>query len=517
MLKSERIIIAIVLLILAACLPISDFYIANLYEAPPLSKIQSYFVTILSIELLLLLLMRLVFFKIASWRLAVAIFIGSFAFFSYYHFEPLIGHFRGRPTLHQGFVVAYVITTCLLIIGLAILVNRLQVLWACLLMSLLFLLTNAIRATSYQPSHSEIISSQAVGTKTISNKQILPNVYWIILDSYPNQIELKRFFAFDNFSFLAQLRQYGFQIMPNSMSNHISSIYSVTTTLSMNYLISDKSTKEQAQDLRHLRHILRGGSEVVQRFRDMGYQYIHFSNGYDSMTLCDSQPDKCVSGNTGLDEYDSAFFKRTPMIDYLILKDRGSVNDGSSAFNWGGVDELHRSLNQILNTKNPYFVYAHIDSPHPPIRFKADCKRFPFVPDLQTWNVEQKSAFVEQLQCENSRTLGFVADLLRQDPQAIIILQGDHGTAFSKQQSTSPEKWTREQFLERFSVLNAMRMPRACIDQLPADLSLVNTFNVVFACLAGKSVSQLPNRHFISMYDDQPGFGNIIEYLPNSR
>ena len=80
-----------------------------------------------------------------------------------------------------------------------------------------------------------------------------------------------------------------------------------------------------------------------------------------------------------------------------------------------------------------------------------------------------------------------------------------------------PDQWTHKQFLERFSVLNAMRLPPGCLEGVSRDLSLVNTFVIVLSCVEDKPLRKVEDRYFISAYDNGPAHGWIVEYDSSAK
>ena len=64
------------------------------------------------------------------------------------------------------------------------------------------------------------------------------------------------------------------------------------------------------------------------------------------------------------------------------------------------------------------------------------------------------------LQCVNRQVQALVAEILRIDPGALIVLQGDHGTAFGMDWSLPIESWPAQAVDERTSFLIWFAGPR---------------------------------------------------------
>ena len=102
-----------------------------------------------------------------------------------------------------------------------------------------------------------------------------------------------------------------------------------------------------------------------------------------------------------------------------------------------------------------------------------------------------------------------VSALVRQDPEAIIIIQSDHGphVGLGRKGGGSGDvtKWiptTPEEARNKFGILSAIRLPEPCRSYLDDERSAVNTFAVVFACLDGSEPKLLPHASYF-FYDRQ--------------
>ena len=104
--------------------------------------------------------------------------------------------------------------------------------------------------------------------------------------------------------------------------------------------------------------------------------------------------------------------------------------------------------------------------------------------------------------------------IVQSDAEALIILQSDHGTAFRGQFKKAPTEWSGADLHERFGVLNAMRLPKQCRAAEADDITLVDTFPLVFSCLTGSRFERHLPRFFVTPYDDTADFGRAVEYPP---
>ncbi len=324
---------------------------------------------------------------------------------------------------------------------------------------------------------------------------------------------LRESFGFDNSDFLDSLKSLRFKVVERGLSNFPVTMNSVSSTLNMDYTVRSDGGVLHPFPATELYSIVKGKSRTVSSLEELGYNYVHFENGYDYLTKCAETERRCIRGNKNLDEQDVAILSNTPLID-LIAGFEGNA-DGATPFHIGGVADLTAKLPAIQEEPAPFFVYAHVIAPHPPIRFRADCSMRRAQPDLVAWNPKAKPDFIDQLKCVNAQALTLLRKIAQTDSDAIIIVQSDHGTAFSGQFKKKASEWSDSDLWERFGVLNAMRLPPSCRNDITMDQTLVDTFPLVLACLTGREFKPRPGRIFVTPYDDNPEYGKAIEYSPD--
>ena len=485
--------------------PFFDFYSANVNERVELYRLFNVWWMVVVTLVIAIALIRVMLPKTKIWKLATILLIALWLFNSYYLIKP---HITLQQEAHylSKYYMAAIVVICL--------VGYLLVRYKAVLLFMLFAAIGSIISSAWSisvnittTSELKVTTSSALDLKLVAK----PNIYWIILDSYPGKSVLQDFFTYNNDEFYQLLEDKGFNVAYDTLATHPSSIYSVATTLSMSHILDETTSLEKGRDLGSLRTIIKGKNPLVKSLKAQGYTYVHFANGYDFMTLCGPDMDRCVEGNKGFDEVSLALLQRTPVIDYLLLDTSVTEVPEGDAFDWGGVNELNLMLDDIMDTPSPHFAYAHIISPHPPMRFDANCDRRAFFPDLKTWNFEMKDDFIEQLKCVNTRIEETMERIIDRDENAVIIIQSDHGAAFQKQFVTAPEDWTESQFFERFSVLDAIRMPQGCDEHLDGRLNLINTFPRVLNCLSKQKIQLLEDQNFISLYDNHQDFGKVFK------
>lgn len=314
-----------------------------------------------------------------------------------------------------------------------------------------------------------------------------PNIYWIVADGYVGPEVITDDYGYENENeFLDSLVDEGFEVSRAAVAAYPMTHLSMASTLAMEYVVE---ADDKISDPLPFYQAVQGDNALVDTLKSWGYEFAIYSGGFYGATQCGGREDVCLRG-ASLDPADRALLAMTPI---------ASLIEGPR------TAETHAELSNPLSvlasldehpTNKPRFVLAHLLDPHPPFyRGGDDCH----VRDV-AFNVgspwEPDEDYVEAVGCLNRLLQSMVEKLIESDPEAVIVLQGDHGPnlgiAFEHGHDVST--WTPRQVRVRFSVLSAMRLPDGCA--VPSEMSLVNTFKVVLGCLSGEPVPLLPTRTF---------------------
>jgi hypothetical protein len=335
-----------------------------------------------------------------------------------------------------------------------------------------------------------------------------PDVYFFLLDGYGRADELRRLAGHDQGPFLRGLRERGFDVADDALASYPMTLASVTTTLSLDYTLPVGS--RPGRDVPYRR--LEGDNVAAASFRRLGYDFVHATD-YDKYR-CEGYEDVCIdparrAGVVGTTE--RAFLEATPLAPALPASLRYVGRRVSVLTPDGIVREVDERRD-----KGPVFVYAHLMTPHPPYRYDEACRvRSAFDGDLDQWGEPDGEAgrlLRSTLRCTNDTLLRAVDLIARRDPEALIFIEGDHGTAFGLDFKRPLTSWPDADLRQRYAILSAARLPRRCAERAAPRVP-VNTFRLALACVTGERVAALPERHFALGYED----GDRVGPLPVAR
>lgn len=328
----------------------------------------------------------------------------------------------------------------------------------------------------------------------------LPDIYYIIPDTYTRGDALQEAFGYDNSIFLSGLEQRGFFVASCSQSNYPSTELSLTSSLNMDYLSELDpgfgSSNVAGSDLVVYLH----NNAVRQTLEDFGYRYIAFESGYPPTEFRDA--DTYLSPQTdiqnmqflgGLTAFESILFRTTAL--NFFYETRFFPGEWKNTL-FDNAYLLHRNrilyaldvLPDVATIPEPKFVFVHILAPHNPFVFGPNGevlqRRTPFTLNADgdaATPEDYISGFNDQISYLNDRILGIVDEILANAANPVIILiQGDHGSPRTPEWNTA--------------ILNAYYFPAGDGRDLYPSISPVNSFRVVFNAYFGGDLEILEDR-----------------------
>lgn len=329
----------------------------------------------------------------------------------------------------------------------------------------------------------------------------LPDVYYIIPDSYPHAENLKKYYNFDNSTFINELKALDFQVFDSARSNYPYTHFSISSSLNMeyiNYFEDSISIEKRNEDLPFLKvhH-----NKVADHFQSKGYQYVLFQSGYKEF-------------NNG--EYANIYISNGSRMNYFYesLLELSVIGCLNIRFHDQDIYTItthaFQQLPKVPEIHGNKFVFFHCLPPHPPHVFDVNGAYVRSTAMVEN-RYSQKKEYIDQVKFVNTRLLHFVKDLLQKSKKPpIIIIQGDHGTCTSEKSET---KWqpipSNELLKERYGILNAIYIPKEYAISFPTDHTPVNTFRYVINELFKDTLPILPNISYISKYRTPFNFKEI--------
>ncbi|MFT6716309.1 MAG: hypothetical protein ACJA0Q_000945 [Saprospiraceae bacterium] len=323
----------------------------------------------------------------------------------------------------------------------------------------------------------------------------LPDVYYIVADSYPNQENLSEFYNFDNSSFLQALRNIGFQVQDHAKSNYPYTYFSLASSLNMEYInyFEDSVRFGKHGDDFPFTKIYK--NKVATHFKSKGYRYVFYKSAYAQLNN-QSEVDLYIDNSLTINQFHSALLELSvfSVFNTHLLQHSKVYNICVKAF---------ENLSESSRIEGSKFVFFHCLPPHPPLVFSADGSYNKSSKDVKN-RYQLKNEYVAQVSYVNTAVLLAVQNILSTSKQKpIIIIQGDHGTC-SEEEFEDELKWsdvpTKTLLRERYGVLNAVYSPEDHRVNFKKDHTPVNSFKLVFNSLFDEKMVLDSNVYYFSKY-----------------
>lgn len=334
-------------------------------------------------------------------------------------------------------------------------------------------------------------SVQAAPVQEVSpiSSDDLPDIYYIILDSYTRSDLMQKAYGYDNSAFLSKLEEMGFYVASCSQSNFMRTDLSLASTLNMDYVQNLSDTfKPETYNRTKLFELLKYNA-VRKTLEAAGYRTIAFETGFHWSEWDDADvfmgPSPISSDLTSFEE----LLLKTTMLRVLV--DTGMINAEEISGNHyrERTSFALDSLPELVKYPGPIFAFVHIISPHPPFVFGPDGE--PTNPN-DFLNSDQKIpaksyalGYTNQVTYLNTRLEKILETLIKgSDRPPVILLQGDHGP------------WMQPDN-KRFWILNAYYLPGHNKELYPS-ISPVNSFRIVLNDYLGTSYDLLADKSYFS-------------------
>ena len=339
---------------------------------------------------------------------------------------------------------------------------------------------------SLRPVSGGSANSRAFVSAQVRTDRPLPDIYYLILDSYSRDDMLKKYYELDNTLFLDQIEQMGFYVARCAQSNYAQSELSMASSLNYDYL---ENLGEQFQPENRRRT---GLAQLIQHsavrslLDSLGYTIVATDTGYDATRLSDADIYLAPRVSAEINDFEEAYIRTTAARLFT---------EGVTILNlppdWERRDQAHRErilfqleqLRQIPAIPGPKFVFAHIIAPHWPYIFGPNGEPVHEHPN-------SKTGYRNQVIFINQQILPILENILaKSEIPPIIIIQGDHGAV-----QVDPKR--------RMSILNAYDLPDGGNALLYEGISPVNTFRLIFNYYFGLQIPLLEDVSYYSSYEE---------------
>lgn len=283
------------------------------------------------------------------------------------------------------------------------------------------------------------------------------NVYYMIFDEYGGSENLQHFYGEDNEGFLKALEERGFSV--SRTSKNTESPWTVTlipNMLNLDYVTSDEvpinSRLEWLED-----------PALYRMFRENGYQVnLVNHNGFLNETGCNVLTRDQSEETISVYLYENSIFCLIPKLKWVI--EEQVLHRGEDGYLRALEDTREAMVNCFRAADGPTLTVCYMIAPHAPFLFDVWGKAT--APE-DYYNWEKPELYLAKLAYANQAILEAVDNIQKNDPNAVILLQADHGARIPGhlvEQFGEPWFDTTVEIPYMESVLNCVYLPEGAVD-----------------------------------------------------
>ena len=348
-----------------------------------------------------------------------------------------------------------------------------------------------------------------------SSAAILPDIYYIVPDSFGSAKAFSEYLDYDNSEFIGYLENKGFYVADESSANYAWTELSLTSSLNLDYLdILPEYLGEETSDTLPL-EVMADRNRLFEFLKSRGYLINVFADEYE-LTDIGSAENYITPQGWVVDAFQNLFLNTTPIPAALRLLSLTPAYD----FHREHALFMFDRLSEFESGSRPQFILAHFMVPHPPFVFGPNGERVGedqsiyFDGGLVLITGETRADYIKgyvgQTEYVSDRLEQVVdAILTDRDRPVIIVIQGDHGPASLMHPLSLEDTDVRE----RMPILNAYYFSDGDYSGLYEDISPVNTFRLILNQYLGTELALLPDKHYFTILNQPYRFIDITDKL----
>jgi hypothetical protein len=340
-------------------------------------------------------------------------------------------------------------------------------------------------------------------------RENLPDIYYIVPDSYGSPDVFKKYYNFDNSKFINFLTEQGFHVPANHTSNYPITFLSVSSTLNMEYL-DYLSVYKNYSDISLVTPLF-NDNNVLKFLKSNNYSYYQMGSWWQITSFNPQADANFVYNNRVLTRkklFNQAVIRSTVLQPVATFITKGLIlnfiNDGRNFTNY-----QFEQLPKTTELPGPKFVFTHIIAPHTPYVFGKDCE---FV-IKNTYDTEHEvENYINQVECINSKLEESIKKILANSKKPpIIIIQSDEGPTFLRFRLPEENKWgdaDDDLLKQKMPVFAAYYLPGVNKAEFASFSSSVNIFRFVFNKYFNTNFEMLEDKNYIF-----PGVNDVYNFI----
>jgi len=334
------------------------------------------------------------------------------------------------------------------------------------------------------------------------------NAYLIISDGHASSKVLLDEYSYDSSEFENTLKAANFRLL-NSHANYLMTYLAVQALFAVNYpvkegvgLYSDRRSFYPSS----LR--AKEPPQLISYLKAIDYDVWLSANAWSG---CSEIYLNCIN-STAYNQFfaseTNVFLQKTV---FLRLLEKLGVFSRTNREKYDAITPFLEELPRILKSSGkPKFFIVHHFPPHPPHFFNERCEEQSSM--SSGWAAPED--YIKSIRCVNSMLKEVIEEIEKSDPDAIVVIQSDHGPSINLEWKKPVSDWRDEDIAVRAGILNAVKAPEECGEYLKNNLGPVNTMRFVLACLTKTQPEYLDDLTILTTYEKNPDYGSAFIWDP---
>ncbi|MAS51428.1 MAG: hypothetical protein CL712_05945 [Chloroflexi bacterium] len=424
--------------------------------------------------------------------------LSLFLFFAYGHFSSIVYDlFFQETTFKEHLVLLSIFLGVIIIISRFIIKSKHSLHNASLITTIIgisILIFPIMMIATYSSEQTSFIADENTpifSSMENSNEIQKPDIYLIVLDSYPDEKILNNLFDFDNSDFISFLSSKNFIIPEKTFSHYHTSFLTITSLLNLDYINHLTVDVGENSKNRFQAYKMIDQNKIMKITKSQGYVNVNIDSGWEATRYISSADLNLCGKNQFLNSQTIVMMIKNSMLNPVYVKIFESDYRDRITCSFNSISTIHNE------TKQPVFVFAHIFLPHGPYYWGPDGEyNVPTKATLEGFH-KDKIGFTDQLQFTNKKVKEFVTKILDESKTPpIIILFSDHGTML-----TYDDHISEDFILERMSNIMYVHLPENNLESLNNNLSSINLLRMISNDHLNQKFSYLEDKYYFS--DDE--------------
>lgn len=323
----------------------------------------------------------------------------------------------------------------------------------------------------------------------------LPNVYYIISDGLTGPINYQRLTGEPLDYLYSNFQEKGFISIKHARSNYLGSASSIGSVFHLEYFRNEHSDFTSPAPDQYFPAVAfkKGTSKTTAKLQSMGMD-VKFSGSWYSG--CQEGGIKCLDNDAFNLNRLSLRLIDNSLARYLSTGTLGVFFPLALRRNVDAISPVTRFLSNTPEVQPNQFIFVHHMQPHDPWYYDEKCRH------IVTRGIIRTELYRKSVRCIKQTLDDLLQTIERKDPDAIVVLQGDHGWLRLDDAKNRPEyTWDDDTLFYRTEITNLVKLPKRCHQWVEDELGPMNTMRLILACLERRPPSFSEEVVFVPDYN----------------